>query len=321
MGPSPYLVSTSVVGGVGSTPRESSDALRRVRSCGWPGRGRPPPRPAGRPAPRRAARRRDACRGAPPRPGAARRVDGQTRPVRRSVTWPGSSSSVASSTSRGGAAAGSPRSSANGSWKMSRPRAARSSARRRPAACGGAADVVRVGHHARVRRQRGAPWAATAAAGASVPHSSGVCPSSRSASAFAGFMNGSWPGWLRSASASSWSASASRPGRAAWAAARGPRRRTSPTASPRGRSSPGGTGTRGSTRRTRPAPAAATGPSCGADSTTSAPRRTARPTPSARSASVASAVCAHTTSSGPDPDGHLRRPSRPGPGSRARAAR
>ena len=103
------------------------------------------------------------------------------------------------------------RSSSNGSRKMSAPAAARSSARTRPVAPDARPMSAACATTPACRASPAAACPATAVASGSVPQSSGVCSSSRRASDFAGFMNGSWPGWLRSASASSWSASGSRP--------------------------------------------------------------------------------------------------------------
>ena len=182
---------------------------------------------------------------------------------------------------------------------MSAPAAARSSARTSAVARTARAISAACATTPAWGPARSAACPATAAASGSVPHSSGVCSASRRASVFAGFMNGSWSGWLRSASASSWSASGSRPAGIGASARSSAPTTVNPTASARGRSSPGGTGIRGSTSRARPAPAEATGPSVGAESTTSAPRRTARCTLSASPTSSRSAVCATTTSSGP----------------------
>ena len=145
-----------------------------------------------------------------------------------------------------------------------------------------------------------AACSATAAASGSVPHSSGVCSASRSASDLAGFMNASLPGALRSASPSRVSASSSRPGdeRCRQQVERGDRGEPDGQrrAAGRGPAAPGCAAPRaapGPPPRTRRARRRAP------DSTTSAPRATARPMDSARSPSDASAVWATTTSSGP----------------------
>ena len=279
--------------------------VRPARSCGCPARGRPPPRRAGRPATRPAARPRAGRRGAPPRRGAAGPSDGQAAAGAAQRRLPGLLLAVASSTSRGGAAAGSP----------GRPRTGRGRCRAPGGDVECAAQAGGLGRPGRRRRRARPPrraWPARRRRGPRRPRPAGRCPtaagcgsSSRSASDLAGFMNGSWPGWLRSASASSRSASASRPG----SSGVGSSSRAATTGEPHGQrprqveprrhrdarlDQPHPAGPRRGDRAVVPA----------RTSTTSAPRRTARSTPSASSASVASAVCADTTSSGPIQLGH-----------------
>ena len=191
----------------GEQPGPQQRGVRRCRAA---------PRRRGARRRRRASRAR--CCAASPGPGPPRR-------------WPAAP-----------AAAGGPRCCRRrrtGSRKMSSSTAARSSSRTSPVADTARPIAAACATTPACVASAAAACPATAAASGSVPHSSGVCSASRRASDLAGFMNGSWPGWLRSASASSWSASGSRPGGSGAPASSSAPTTVSPTASARGRSRPG----------------------------------------------------------------------------------